>query len=73
MMYRTEASNQGDYMTSDGTRCTLLCCRRVRTHAGVNIGWTAFDTLEECCKAWSLFFSPAPTESVCAPPEPSAE
>lgn len=61
MMYCLLLDESGDYLTGDGKRCTLLCCRRIRTSAGVNEGWTHFATFEECLAAWRLTYAPQQT------------
>lgn len=58
MMYRISEEEGGDYLTADGRRCALHCCRRIRTRDGVNEGWTAFSTFADCLEEWGLTYAP---------------
>lgn len=58
MMYFFSEEEGGDYLTDEGKRGTLHCCRRIRTRAGVNEGWTFFQTLEDCLNAWKVRHEP---------------
>lgn len=71
MMYRL-TKDPGDYLDSAGKRCTLLCCRRVRTHEGINSGWQSFETAEECLQHWGIHYSPIQAPEADTPNEESA-
>lgn len=59
MMYLLK-HEAGDYVDAAGRRCTLCCCRRMRSQEGINAGWTHFDTYEACLAAWGLTYDPLP-------------
>lgn len=54
MMYKKEAAVDGNYHDASGARYILLCCRRIRTKDGINVGWTEFATIDDCLEAWGL-------------------
>lgn len=58
MIYRKREDESGDYCDKDSIRWAVDCCRRIRTHEGVNVGWTEFPSLEAALEEWGLH--PAP-------------
>lgn len=44
----------GDYVDSEGNRFSIAAARRIRTAAGVNVGYAPFGSLEEALDYWEL-------------------
>lgn len=44
----------GDYVDAAGNRFSIAAARRIRTAAGVNIGYAPFGSLEEALDYWEL-------------------
>jgi len=40
----------------------LMCVEIAYTPEGINVGWTEFDSVEECMEAWGLELKPEPEE-----------
>lgn len=64
MIFRKTPCKDGEYITDDGKRWTVECCRRIRTSEGVNVGWTEFPSLDDALEAWGL-----KEESALMPPQ----
>ena len=54
MYYKLDAAPSGEYMANDGYRYTITVARRIRTDAGVNVGYEPFESLQDALAAWEL-------------------
>lgn len=62
----------GEYIDANGTRYSINAARRVRTAEGVNVGYTAFPSLQDALAAWGLclFNSAEPAQAECVIQQP---
>lgn len=60
MYYRLTEYDTGDYVGDDGKRYRLAECNQASTPDGINVGYTEFNSKEECMTAWNITYSPAP-------------
>lgn len=73
MIYaKKELDSNGDFCDSEGFRWAIFTCRRIRTHKGINVGWTAFDSFEECLAAWGLHSGIDMGEPLALPTRPTS-
>lgn len=54
MLFRKITDAEGPYADASGTRYDVSAARRVRSVAGVNVGYESFLSLEDALKAWGL-------------------
>ena len=54
MYFRKIADPAGDYVAADGSRYSVSVARRVRSSAGINIGYEPFHSLQDTLAAWGL-------------------
>jgi hypothetical protein len=54
MFFRKTLDGSGDFVDADGLRWSVSMARRVRSAAGVNVGYVPFASLEEALAAWGL-------------------
>lgn len=55
MIYaQKERDCYGNFCDAEGVRWSVFACRRIRTDEGVNVGWTAFASLEDSLTVWRL-------------------
>lgn len=40
----------------------LMCVEIAHTPEGINVGWTEFNSIEECMEVWGLELKPEPEE-----------
>lgn len=60
MFYKMTTMKDGDYIDAEGNRYRLAECNKVATPDGFNVGYSEFETKEECLATWGLSYSPAP-------------
>lgn len=58
MVFKQILEPSGEWINQTGERVTLLSGHIAYTPEGVNVGWTEFDTVEDCALAWGLRFQP---------------
>lgn len=58
MVFKQIAEPSGDWINHEGERTTLLSGSIAYTPEGINVGWTEFETEEECAQAWGLRHEP---------------
>ena len=44
----------GDYVAMDGSRYSIAAARRIRTAAGVNMGYAPFESVKDAMQAWEI-------------------
>lgn len=54
MFFRKDMDASGGFVDADGLRWSVSMARRVRSAAGVNVGYVPFASLEEALAAWGL-------------------
>lgn len=54
MYFKKWPDPMGDYVDAEGKRFSLALARRVRSAAGVNVGYVPFASLEDALAAWGL-------------------
>lgn len=54
MYFKKLPDPMGDYVDAAGNRFSIAAARRIRTAAGVNIGYAPFGSLEEALDYWEL-------------------
>ena len=54
MLYSKCESPDGAYVDAAGTRYEVSAARRVRSAAGVNVGYEPFLSLQDALEAWGL-------------------
>lgn len=54
MYFRKMLDKVGDFVDSEGRRYALSVTRRIRSSAGVNVGYEPFDSLQAALAAWHL-------------------
>lgn len=54
MYFKKLPDPMGDYVDAAGNRFSLSAARRIRTAAGVNIGYAPFDSINAALQAWGL-------------------
>lgn len=59
MYYAKFESADGSYVDANGVRYDVSVVRRVRSAAGVNVGYEQFSSLEAALEAWGLSAAPA--------------
>ena len=58
MVFKQILEPSGEWINQTGERVTLLSGHIAYTPEGVNVGWTEFNTLEDCAMAWGLTYQP---------------
>lgn len=59
MYFKKEQTEQGAYLNIETqTRYELGMCRRITTNAGVDVGWTEFESVSACLENWQLEYKP---------------
>jgi len=58
MVFKQIVEPGGDWINARGHRVTLLAGNVAYTPDGVNVGWSEFETEEECAQAWGLIYQP---------------
>lgn len=54
MYFKKTLDASGDFVDADGLRWSVSMARRVRSAAGVNVGYVPFASLEDALAAWGL-------------------
>ena len=54
MFFRKDMDASGGFVDADRLRWSVSMARRVRSAAGVNVGYVPFASLEEALAAWGL-------------------
>ena len=62
MVFKQVLEASGEWINDRGERVTLLGGYVAYTPQGVNVGWSEFETVEECAQAWGLRFDPPDSE-----------
>ena len=56
MYFKKWPDPMGDYVDAEGKRFSLALARRIRTSAGVNVGFLPFASVELALEHWGLSF-----------------
>jgi hypothetical protein len=54
MYFRKSPDPMGEYVDTAGNRFSIAAARRIRTTAGVNVGYAPFESLAAALQAWGL-------------------
>lgn len=54
MYFKKSPDPMGEYCDAAGVRFSIAVARRIRTARGVNVGYEAFESLEEALDEWGL-------------------
>lgn len=60
MYFKKLPDPMGDYVDSEGNRFSIAAARRIRSTAGVNVGYVPFVSLEMALEYWGLMAEPLP-------------
>ena len=55
MYFKKNPDPAGDFADACGERFSISAARRIRTDAGVNVGYVPFESLQVALAAWGLF------------------
>lgn len=61
MWYLKEQTENGEFVDNEGNTYTVNECHRIIAPDGrrnAELGYTEFDNMEECLKAWDLTYKP---------------
>lgn len=54
MYFKKSPDPMGEYVDAAGKRFSIAAARRIRTAAGVNVGYAPFASLDAALQAWGL-------------------
>ena len=54
MYFKLNPDAAGDYIDKDGKRYSISVARRIRTAAGINVGYQAFEGIDEALTEWGV-------------------
>lgn len=60
MVYKKVKNEAGDYKDSQDVRWDILEAHEAWTPQGLNVGWDAFDSIEQAAEAYGLTYDPLP-------------
>ena len=55
MYFKKSPDPMGDYVDAAGNRFSIAAARRIRSSAGVNVGFVPFASLDAALEYWGLF------------------
>lgn len=58
MYFKKSPDPMGEYLDAAGNRFSIAAARRIRTADGVNVGYIAFDSLQDAMEAWGFSIVP---------------
>lgn len=54
MYFKKNPDVLGNFVAADGSCYSIAAARRIRTATGINIGYEAFESLQDALAAWEL-------------------
>ena len=54
MYFKLTPDDAGDYIDAEGKRYSISVARRIRTVAGINVDYQAFESIDDALAEWGV-------------------